>query len=173
MYGPIVDEQRVFQVGEGFAGAGDDAAHVNTVLGSRDGPVGTAWATALASPSEGHVPFVAVARPNVPVQPPTLFVNKATLAGPEHERLTWGAAQAGVAAGVALAVRDGAVTAAMVGDVVVIAAVWVAPSARDASMVFANNRDATRAALGMGSRGGPVADEVAAASEQPENPFYP
>jgi 5,6,7,8-tetrahydromethanopterin hydro-lyase len=32
--------------GESFAGEGADAAHVNTVLGSRSGPVGAAWATA-------------------------------------------------------------------------------------------------------------------------------
>ena len=67
----------MYQVGEGFAGEGADAAHVNTVLGLREGPVGTAWATALATPSAGHTPFLAVVRPNVPVQPPTLFVNKA------------------------------------------------------------------------------------------------
>ena len=34
-------------LGEGFAGTGDDAAHVNTVLGDRSGPVGTAWPRAL------------------------------------------------------------------------------------------------------------------------------
>ena len=70
-----------FQVGEGFAGSGADAAHVNSILGDREGPVGTAWATALASPSAGHTPFVVVLRPNVPVRPMTLFVNKATIAG--------------------------------------------------------------------------------------------
>ena len=38
------------QIGEGFAGDGVNAAHINTVLGPKDGPVGTAWATALATP---------------------------------------------------------------------------------------------------------------------------
>mgnify|MGYP001421897508 CR=1 FL=1 len=71
----------VTQVGEAFAGSGAEAAHVNTVLGRRGGPVETAWATALATPRAGHVPFVVVLRPNLPVQPPTLFVNKATLGG--------------------------------------------------------------------------------------------
>ena len=36
------------QLGEAFVGEGANAAHVNTVLGGRDGSVGTAWATALA-----------------------------------------------------------------------------------------------------------------------------
>ena len=68
------------QIGESYVGSGKEAAHINTVLGERSGPVGTAWASALASPSRGHAPFVAVIRPGMPVQPPTLFVNKAAIA---------------------------------------------------------------------------------------------
>ena len=45
------------QIGEAFVGKGVNAAHVNTILGAREGPVGTAWATALATPSAGHAPF--------------------------------------------------------------------------------------------------------------------
>ena len=40
-------------IGESFVGDGPNAAHVNTVLGGRDGPVGAAWATGLATPSAG------------------------------------------------------------------------------------------------------------------------
>src|SRR5262245_15096242 len=101
------------QVGESFAGSGPNAAHLNTVLGSKGGPVETAWATALATPRMGHIPFVVVLRPNLPVKPLTLFVNKADLRGSEHETLTWGAAQAGVATGVAAAVADGIIAAEM------------------------------------------------------------
>ena len=36
-------------IGESFVGDGVNAAHINVVLGRRDGPVGTAWATALAT----------------------------------------------------------------------------------------------------------------------------
>ncbi len=91
-------------IGESYIGEGAEAAHVNTVFGERSGPVGVAWATALASPSAGHTPFVAVVIPGLPVKPMTLFVNKAPIAGDEHGTLTWGAAQAGVAGGVADAV---------------------------------------------------------------------
>ncbi|MDZ4826058.1 MAG: formaldehyde-activating enzyme, partial [Actinomycetota bacterium] len=136
-------------VGEGFAGDGANAAHVNTVVGPKEGPVGTAWATALASPSTGHTPFVVVARPNVAVKPMTLFVNKASVASDKHGRLTWGAAQAGVAAGVIDALRAEIVAP----DELLIAAVWVNPDADDEEAVFANNRDATRAALEAGHDG--------------------
>ena len=65
-------------IGESFVGKGAEAAHVNTVLGDRDGPVDIAWATSLATPGTGHAPFVVVLRPGLPPKPLTLFVNKAT-----------------------------------------------------------------------------------------------
>jgi 5,6,7,8-tetrahydromethanopterin hydro-lyase len=159
-------------IGEAFVGDGVDAAHVNTVLGERDGPVGTAWATALATPRAGHVPFVAVARPGLAVQPMTLFVNKAPIEPGRHADLTWGAAQAGVAAGVAEAVAAGVVDRARVQDLALIVAVWVNPAAEDEDAVFSNNREATLTALRNGRDGAPPVDDVLAARDDPWNPFF-
>jgi 5,6,7,8-tetrahydromethanopterin hydro-lyase len=117
------------------------------VLGSRDGPVGTAWATALATPRAGHASFVVVARPNMPVKPPTLFVNKAEIREETHGHLHWGAAQAAVAQGVLDAVADGTIPQGEVDDLALIAAVWIDWAANDEERVFANNLEATRAAL--------------------------
>jgi 5,6,7,8-tetrahydromethanopterin hydro-lyase len=160
------------EIGECFVGDGASAAHVNTVLGARSGPAGTAWATALATPSAGHVPFIAVLRPGLPVKPLTLFVNKAAIAGDLHARLTWGAAQAGVAGGVADAVADGVIDASAVDDLALIAAVWVDPAAQDEEAIYRNNRAATRGALEAGQRRLPKLDEVLAARATPANPFF-
>jgi 5,6,7,8-tetrahydromethanopterin hydro-lyase len=159
------------EIGEGFAGDGVDAAHVNTVLGPRDGPVGAAWATGLATPSAGHAAFVVVAAPNLPVQPMTLFVNKATIAGDRHGTLTWGAAQAGVAAGVLAALHDGVIDRARVSELVLIAAVWVNPDAGDATTVYRNNEAATRGALGAGREHRPTIEQLLAVSA-PSNPYF-
>ena len=159
-------------IGEGFVGEGVDAAHVNTALGPREGPVGVAWATALATPREGHVPFVAVVRPGLAALPMTLFVNKAPIVAGRHGDLTWGAAQAGVAAGVADAVAEGVIARAAVPDLVLIAAVWVNPAAADEEAVYANNRQATLIALRNGDAGRPDLDEVLAARDEPRNPFF-
>jgi 5,6,7,8-tetrahydromethanopterin hydro-lyase len=115
---------------------------------------------------------VVVLQPGLPVKPMTLFVNKATIAGDEHATLTWGAAQAGVAGGVADAVAGGIVTEADADDLLLIAAVWVNPAARDADQVYANNRAATVAALRAGVRGEPRLADVLAAAGLPANPFY-
>jgi 5,6,7,8-tetrahydromethanopterin hydro-lyase len=162
------------QVGEGFAGAGPNAAHVNTVLGSSDGPVGQAWTTALATPRIGHAPFVVVVRPNVPVKPFTLFVNKAAVDGERHERharFTWGAAQAGVAGGVVAALTKGIVSEADADELLLIAAVWVNPDADNERAVYENNEAATLAALTAGRDGSPTVADVLAPGT-PWNPFF-
>jgi 5,6,7,8-tetrahydromethanopterin hydro-lyase len=160
------------RIGESYVGDGANAAHVNTVLGDRDGPVGVAWATALATPRPGNAAFVAVVVPGTPVKPLTLFVNKATIEGPEHGNLTWGAAQAGVAGGVADAVSEGIVSEQDADRLLLIAAVWVNPAAHDASLVYANNRAATLQALRAGETGLPPIAEVLGARERPANPFF-
>jgi 5,6,7,8-tetrahydromethanopterin hydro-lyase len=158
--------------GEAFVGSGVHAAHINTVLGARGGPVETAWATALAMPRPGHVAFVCVVRPGLAVKPYTLFVNKAPLAGPGHEKLTWGAAQAGVASGTLEAVADGIIAADRVNELLLIAAVWVDPGARDEGAVYENNRRSAREALEAGVRRAPDLEELLAVRQDPRNPFF-
>lgn len=160
------------EIGESFIGAGANAAHINTVLGDRNGPVGTAWATALATPSSGHVPFMAVLKPGVPVKPVTLFVTKAAPASDEHGVMIWGPAQAGVAGGVADAVASGVIAGDAVDAGALVVAVWVNPAADDADEVYRNNREATVTALTNGAQRLPSTDEVLAARQDLHNPFY-
>jgi 5,6,7,8-tetrahydromethanopterin hydro-lyase len=160
------------QIGESFVGDGPDAAHINTVLGEAGGPVETAWVTALATPRSGHAAFVTTVRPGVAVRPFTLFVNKAAIDGERHASLTWGAAQAGVAAGVMDAVADGVIAETHAATHVLIAAVWVNPKATDEAAVFAHNRTATREALRAGRDGTPTVADALAARHDPYNAFY-
>jgi len=160
------------QIGESFVGWGVNAAHINTVFGDREGPVGVAWASALATPSAGHVPFVAILRPSLPVKPLTLFVTKSAPVNDTHGNHIWGPAQAGVAAGVADAVAAGIIAIDQADTHVVIAAAWVNPGADDQDAVYRNNREATRTALTNGSTRFPSVEEVLAARSAPSNPFY-
>jgi 5,6,7,8-tetrahydromethanopterin hydro-lyase len=113
-----------------------------------------------------------VVRPNYPVKPLTLFVNKADVRGDRHAALTWGAAQAGVARGVLDAVADGTIPAAAVDDLLLIAAVWVDWAADEEEAVYAGNLEATRQALAISVAGRPGIDELLAIRSQPENPFF-
>ena len=162
----------MIQLGEAFVGDGKEAAHLNTVLGDAEGPAGQAWATALATPTAGHAAFVVIAQPNLPAKPMTLFVNKATIASEAHARLTWGAAQLGVASGVLDAVAEGTIPADAVDALVLIAAVWVDPAASDADRVYAFNRQATTEALRHGAAGLPDLADVLAVRDTPLNGYY-
>ncbi len=159
-------------IGESFAGSGPNAAHLNVVIGRKGGPVETAWMTSLATPRAGHVPFLVTLRPNLPVKPATLFVNKADVRGERHETLTWGAAQAGVEAGIAQAVAEGLIPSEDVDDLVVIAAVWVNWTADDETAVFENNRRSMFQAVANAVRGLPGVDEVVAEAGEPWNAYF-
>jgi 5,6,7,8-tetrahydromethanopterin hydro-lyase len=162
----------VTQIGEAFVGEGAHAAHLNTVLGKRGGPVEVAWVTALATPRRGHVAFLTTVRPGIAAKPPTLFVNKAALESELHSKLTWGAAQAGVASGVMQAVADGVIPRGSVDDLLLIAAVWVDPAASVEALVFENNRQATLGALVAGAECAPKIDEALGAADEPFNAFF-
>jgi 5,6,7,8-tetrahydromethanopterin hydro-lyase len=162
----------VTQLGEAFCGGGPEAAHVNTVLGGKGGAVEAAWVTALATPRKGHVAFVVAVQPSLAVKPMTLFVNKATIGSDAHAALTWGPAQAGVASGVLDAVADGTIAAALVDELMLVVAVWLAQSASDADAVYRFNREATHAALRAGALGHPSVGEVLAVREDPFNGYW-
>lgn len=159
-------------IGESFIGTGGEAAHLNVVLGRRGSPVETAWASSLAAPRAGHIPFVTVLQPGLPVKPLTLFVNKAPIESDRHGILTWGAAQAGVAAGVAMSVREGLIPAEEADDLLIIAAVWVDPAAQDEELVFQNNRESTLGAIRAAVTAQPTVAAVVAAADAPRNPYF-
>lgn len=160
------------ELGESFVDPGVNAAHINTVLGPRGSAAEVAWTTGLATPSTGHEPFVVIMRPGIPVQPYTLFVAKAAPASERHGRLTWGAAQAGVAAGVADAVAVGTIAEDEVTDLRLVVAVWVNPEADDEEAVYRNNRLATATALANGTVRWPDVETVRKTRGYVTNPFF-
>ena len=52
-------------VGESLKGDGNEIAHIDLLVGSKDGPVGVAFANALARQSDGHTNLLAVLEPNL------------------------------------------------------------------------------------------------------------
>ncbi len=163
-----------FEVGEGFAGEGANAAHINSVLGKKSGPVGGAFVNILGSPTVGHIPFLVVWKPNVPIIPATLFVNKAAIESDQHGELTWGAAQAGVAHGVTEYAAQRFTELGQSDAFVLLTAVWVDPKANDAEAVYRNNYVATLAALQQGAampqQSLAVLEHLAGG--QPSNPYF-
>ncbi len=132
----------MLRIGEGFAGTGAHSAHVSLLL-APNAILAGAFVLAAASPRPGHIPFQVVLKPNVPVKPPTLFIAKAVLRDAHHERLTWGPAQAGVAAGITRALLEDVFPEGAEAEWLAVALVWVDPAAEDLELLYANNQDAT------------------------------
>ena len=158
-------------IGEAFEGQGGDAAHINLILGTK-AELGQAYALGAASPGPGHIPFQAVLKPNLPAAPATLFVAKAVLRDAAHEQMTWGPAQAGVAAGITEALLTGALPPIAAEDWLAIALVWVDWNAAVAEAVYANNRAATLAAARRALEGGPSREALAEGLNSISNPFF-
>ena len=59
-------------IGEALAGEGNEVAHIDLLIGDKTGPVGIAFANALARQSEGHSNLLAVLTPNVLAKPATV-----------------------------------------------------------------------------------------------------
>ncbi|PCN51008.1 formaldehyde-activating enzyme [Candidatus Geothermarchaeota archaeon ex4572_27] len=136
-----------FYVGEALIGSGYEVAHVDLIIGSKKGPVGIAFAQALANPTRGHTPMLAVIRPNLMPKPCTLIVPKVTVNSMEDADKVYGPAQAAVAKAIADAVEEGIIPREKCEDWVVIASVFVHPKAKDYRKIYQFNYGATKTAL--------------------------
>lgn len=159
-------------IGEGFEGPGVNAAHINILIGPRNGPVGQAFANSLASPSQGHCPFMVIAQPNIPVKPMTLYVNKAAISSDLHGNATWGASQAGIAKAVLEALLDGTLPPEAEDEWAIVTANWVNPACDDLDAVYLNNYNACRTAIRAALTGKPETAQLADVVAHISNPFY-
>ena len=162
----------MLRIGEGFTGVGAHSAHVSLLLGP-NALLGNAFAVAAASPRLGHIPFQVVLKPNVAAKPATLFIAKCVLRDAHHERLTWGPAQAGVAAGITRALLEGVLPESAQSGWLAIALVWVDAAASDAELLYANNAAATHAAAGRAmAEDRPTRAELVEALASIGNPYF-
>jgi bifunctional enzyme Fae/Hps len=136
-----------YLIGEALVGEGNEVAHVDLLMGDKDGPVGKAFATGLSNLSAGHTPLLAVIRPNLPPKPHTLIVPKVTVKNMEDTGKIFGPAQAAVAKAVADSVEEGAIPVDKVDDWVIICSVFIHPQATDYRRIYQYNYGATKMAL--------------------------
>ncbi len=158
-------------IGEALAGDGNEVAHIDLLIGSKSGPVGVAFANALARQSEGHTNLLAVLAPNLAVKPSTVMVTKVTIKGMKQAVQMFGPAQAAVAKAVADAVADGVIPKDQCEDLVMVCGVFIHPAAEDDKKIYDFNYAATRDAISAAMTGQPTADEMVAGKDSAEHPF--
>ncbi|TWT78273.1 Formaldehyde-activating enzyme [Posidoniimonas polymericola] len=157
-------------IGEALAGDGNEIAHIDLMVGSKDGPVGTAFANALANQSEGHTNLLAVVTPNLAVKPATVMITKVTIKGMKQAVQMFGPAQAAVAKAVAESVAEGVIPKDQCEDLVIVCGVFIHPEAAEDKKIFDYNLEATKAAIASAMAGKPTADEMIAGKDQ-AHPF--
>ena len=153
-------------IGEGLVGEGNEIAHIDLLIGSKDGPVGNAFANALARQSEGHTNLLAVITPNLAVKPATVLVTKVTIKGMKQAVQMFGPAQSAVAKAVADSVAAGVIPKNKAEDYVIVCGVFIHPAANDDKKIYQYNYDATKLAIKSAMEGKPTADEMIAGKEQ-------
>ena len=118
-------------IGEALDGDGNEIAHIDLLIGSKDGPVGTAFANALARQGAGHSNLLAVVTPNLAVKPATVMITKVTIKGANQAVQMFGPAQAAVAKAVAESVAEGVIPKDQCEDLVIVCGVFIHWEASD------------------------------------------
>jgi 5,6,7,8-tetrahydromethanopterin hydro-lyase len=158
-------------IGEALSGDGNEIAHIDLLIGSKDGPVGAAFANALARQSEGHSNLLAVLTPNLAVKPATVLVTKVTIKGMKQAVQMFGPAQAAVAKAVADSVADGVLPKKDAENLVIVCGVFIHPAAEDNKKIYDYNYAATKDAIANAMGGKPSVEEMLAGKDKAAHPF--
>jgi len=137
----------MYLVGEALVGDSAELAHIDLLMGDKDGPIGTAFANAISQLSAGHTPLLAVVRPNLLTKPVTLVIPKVTLRDMAQVNEMFGPVQAAVAKAVADCVEEGVFGSVDLEKVVILASVFVHPDAKDYNRLYRFNYGATKLAI--------------------------
>jgi 5,6,7,8-tetrahydromethanopterin hydro-lyase len=160
-----------FYIGEALSGDGNEVAHIDLMIGSKDSPVGTAFANALATQSEGHTSLLAVLEPNKPIKPSTVMITKVTMKGLKQVTQMFGPAQMAVAKAVADSVGEGVIPKDQAENLVIVCGVFIHPAAEDDQKIFNYNYEATKQAIANAMKGYPTADDMLGYKDSASHPF--
>ncbi len=153
-------------VGEGFAGPpATELAHIDLLLGWRNGPVGKAIERAIGEPRPGHELFIINERPQ------TMLVPTVTIRGEKARKLVYEEAVGGINMAISHAIDEGMLPASLCEEICMIANVFVHPAASIRQRVRINNYKAMRGAIRKAIEGRPTLQELKREWEAARHPF--
>ncbi len=161
----------IMYIGEALSGEGNEIAHIDLLIGSKTGPVGVAFANALANQSAGHSNLLAVLAPNLLTKPATVLITKVTIKGMKQAVQMFGPAQYAVAKAVADCLAGGTIPAAEAENLVIVCGVFIHPAAEDNAKILQYNYDATKLAIERAMKNEPTAQQVIAQKDSAKHPF--
>jgi 5,6,7,8-tetrahydromethanopterin hydro-lyase len=161
----------VMNIGEALVGEGNEIAHIDLLIGSKTGPVGTAFANALANQSAGHTNLLAVLTPNLVAKPATVLITKVTMKGMKQVVQMFGPAQHAVAKAVADCVANGTIPASQADDLVIVCGVFIHPAAEDNAKILKYNYEATKLSIERAMKNQPTPSEITSQKDTVKHPF--
>jgi 5,6,7,8-tetrahydromethanopterin hydro-lyase len=159
------------RIGEALVGEGNEVAHIDLIIGEKDGPAGVAFANALANQSAGHSNLLAVLEPNLAVKPSTVMITKVTIKGAKQAVQMFGPAQYAVAKAVADSVEAGVIPADQAENLVIVCGVFIHWEAADDKKIFEYNYEATKLSIERAMKNEPGASEMVAKKGEAKHPF--
>lgn len=156
----------MYLIGEALIGSGNEIAHVDLVIGDKNGPAGAALVNSLTQPSIGHTPLLSVIRPNLMTKPATVIIPKVTVGCLEDANKIFGPAQTAVGRAVADAVEEGLIPEDKVEDIVILASIFIHPEAEDYRKIYQYNYGATKLAIRRAMEEYPTANKVLAEKDR-------
>ena len=164
-------EDYTLRVGEALVGGDNEIAHIDLMIGTKTGPVGTAFANALANQSHGHTNLLAVLEPNLAVKPSTVMITKVTIKHLDQAVLMFGPAQYAVAKAVADCVADGTIPSNLAEELVIVCGVFIHPAASDKAKILEYNYEATKLSIKRAMINDPAVKDVTAKKDSAKHPF--
>ncbi len=158
-------------IGEALVGEGNEIAHIDLLIGPKTGPVGVAFAQALANQSHGHSNLLAVLEPNLICKPATVLITKVTIKGMKQAVQMFGPAQYAVAKAVADCLADGTIPQSEAENLVIVCGVFIHPEAEDNAKILRFNYEATKLSIQRAMKGEPTAQQVIAGKDTAKHPF--
>jgi 5,6,7,8-tetrahydromethanopterin hydro-lyase len=158
-------------IGEALAGEGNEVAHIDLLIGDKAGPVGVAFANALARQSAGHSNLLAVLTPNLAVKPATVLITKVTIKGATQAVQMFGPAQSAVAHAVADCVEQGIIPKDQTENLVIVCGVFIHWEAKDNKKIYDYNYEATKLSIVRAMKGEPSASEMLSKKATAKHPF--
>jgi bifunctional enzyme Fae/Hps len=174
---PTIDDEAeedsgpTYLIGESLLGEGNEVAHIDLMIGDKNGPIGQAFANGMSQLSAGHTPVLAVIRPNLPPKPHTLIVPKVTIKNMEDAGKIFGPAQAAVAKAIADSSEEGIIPANKLDEWVIICSVFIHPKATDYRKIYQYNYGATKMALKRALKKYPTLEKIIYDKDRAKHPI--
>ena len=160
-----------FFIGESLIGDGNEVAHIDLIIGSKQGHAGAAFTHALSTNTDGFTHLLAVVAPNLPAKPDTLVFNKVTIKNATQAVQMFGPAQAAVARAVVDCVSSGVIPRDRVDDYCILVGVFIHWEAKNEKKIFDFNYRATKESIERALKGQPKVDAVISGAKTATHPF--